>query len=414
MKHNPFWYIASYLKFFVLGPVAAVFSAMVPRNRKSIAIGAWMGRLYCDNPKYLMLYLLEHSDYQITWIGEASVKQYLPQHPNLHFAQKGSWRAFWILLRAGTWVSCQNKGEDLTHAHIYHGALCLNLWHGITIKGMGWTAPASRVKLERNRRTLIHWLVFWMLELSPDWTSVSNEKMAQIMVESFPTFFSTAQLLRCGLPRNDFLINNKGNEGLIETLKVKYGRMFGFDPTKRVVLYLPTWRINRTGIFAFYDLPIEIRKQVRSLLESQSAVLVEKHHVRTYKTKPIPAVSDVSVVVTPEALPMVDTQELLLVADVLICDYSSAYIDFSLLGRPCIHYAADQDEYASDSGLVYNYSDVVAGRIVTTPTELLEELKLQLTTPKVVRGPEWKSLVEFERGGACSGILDLINRSSRA
>lgn len=43
-----------------------------------------------------------------------------------------------------------------------------------------------------------------------------------------------------------------------------------------------------------------------------------------------------------------DMQELLLVADVLITDYSSCMWDFSLTGKPCFIYAADSEQYISE------------------------------------------------------------------
>ena len=125
---------------------------------------------------------------------------------------------------------------------------------------------------------------------------------------------------------------------------------------------------------------------------------------------PPPVKSKLSKVVMPEMQVVVDTQELLLISDLLICDYTSAYIDYSLLGRPCIHYAADMDVYAKDSGLVYKYEDVVSGRIVKTPVDLRGEVERQLTSPSRICGRLLSELVEYEHGNACVQILQFMQK----
>ncbi|MGC4440465.1 CDP-glycerol glycerophosphotransferase family protein, partial [Streptococcus suis] len=53
-----------------------------------------------------------------------------------------------------------------------------------------------------------------------------------------------------------------------------------------------------------------------------------------------------------------DMQELLIVSDVLISDYSSAITDFILLEKPYIRYANDLKEYLEKRGLTQLYFDL--------------------------------------------------------
>lgn len=408
IKHNPFWYVNFVIKAFAT-PVVATLVGLFPRDKKKVAMGAWMGRQFCDNPKYLLLYLLKHSDYQITWIAHNEVAPLLPHHTRLHFARKGSLMATWALLRAGIWISCQNKEADLTVKPIYTGALRLNLWHGIPIKGMGELAPAEQEMRTKRKRPLYR-LFFTLLRSKPDWTVISNKRMGEIMAKSFPNFFSEKMMLSCGYPRNDYLINNKNNHRLISELRRKYAHLLGFDDNQKIILYLPTYRINKTEIFSFYSLSGEGQRQWRDMLSKNKAVIIEKHHPVTYARMPPPVKSILSKVVMPEMQVLVDTQEILLISDLLICDYTSAYIDYSLLGRPCIHYAADIDAYSKDSGLVYKYEDVVSGRIVKTPARLLQEVERQLVAPVRSCGRLLSELVEYEHGTACEQILQFVQK----
>lgn len=381
-----------------------------PRNPKKMVFGAWEGYLYSDNPKYLALYILEHTDYKITWVGRGNVESLLPNHKNLNFARMNSLAAAWALLNAKTWVFCQARLNDLSRLPIWAGALQINLWHGIPIKGMGVLSPANVVSPKFHSRFFQRIADFVDKARSPSesWTAISNENMGRVMEECYPGAFSRERSLHCGLPRNDFLINNSTNKALADALKKKYAKILGFDPRRRIVLYLPTWRFNGAGIFAFYDMDAASQAKWKSMMDEHGAVIVEKHHAMTYKTLPPPPDSDVSVVVAPEMQQQIDTQELLLIADILICDYSSAYIDYALLGRPCIHYAPDLEKYIANSGMMYNYADVVAGKITKNDRELMEELRSQLEAPFVSRGNQFSELVEFETGHACEEVTRFI------
>ena len=100
---------------------------------------------------------------------------------------------------------------------------------------------------------------------------------------------------------------------------------------------------------------------------------------------------------------------MLLITDILISDYSGAYIDFALLKRPVIHFAYDFESYASkDSGLAYNLEDVVAGSIVRDSEFLKIEVERALNNKEVLLSNGYSSLVEFEQGDASSRIVDFI------
>jgi len=62
----------------------------------------------------------------------------------------------------------------------------------------------------------------------------------------------------------------------------------------------------------------------------------------------------------------IETQELLLIADILITDYSSIYIDFLLTNKPIVFYAYDIKNYLSkDRELYFNYNNVIIKETLT-------------------------------------------------
>ena len=69
-------------------------------------------------------------------------------------------------------------------------------------------------------------------------------------------------------------------------------------------------------------------------------------------------------------------QELLLISDVLISDYSSIMIEFALLDKPIIFFTYDYDTYMSeDRGFYFDFKENVPGPVVYTTDELIAEIK---------------------------------------
>ena len=69
-------------------------------------------------------------------------------------------------------------------------------------------------------------------------------------------------------------------------------------------------------------------------------------------------------------------QELMLVSDILITDYSSIMIEYCVLGRPIIFFTYDLDSYlANERGFYYDFKQTVPGPIAYTSDELIEIIK---------------------------------------
>jgi CDP-glycerol glycerophosphotransferase (TagB/SpsB family) len=67
--------------------------------------------------------------------------------------------------------------------------------------------------------------------------------------------------------------------------------------------------------------------------------------------------------------------ELLLVSDLLITDYSSIPYEYSLLNKPMIFFAYDLDEYMKDRGLWDEYDEMVPGPVVKDTDGIIRRIK---------------------------------------
>ena len=66
----------------------------------------------------------------------------------------------------------------------------------------------------------------------------------------------------------------------------------------------------------------------------------------------------------------------MLLSDMLITDYSSIMIEYSILSRPIVFFTYDLDNYLSkERGFYYDFKKTVPGPIVYTSDELIDAIK---------------------------------------
>src|SRR5699024_2750734 len=114
-----------------------------------------------------------------------------------------------------------------------------------------------------------------------------------------------------------------------------------------------------------YDI-IDFRRLYEACGED-SVVLFRQHHFIPEPAPIPPEFSDrlVDVASCP------DTNDLLLISDVLITDYSSVIYEYSLLERPMIFFAYDLENYSATRGMHREYEEAAPGSIATTFDELI-------------------------------------------
>ena len=180
---------------------------LIPRDNKKVCIGAWFGNLYSDNPKYLAEYLLQNSDYDVTWIGNNLLKSQIPNNPRLHLAEKGSLKATAALLRAKFWICCIYCAHDLTPLPLDGGVIRINLWHGIPIKKLGKNSIWDRdSQFAKGFRPAIERVYCQVVSGGKDWFPISSADMVPVMEGGDPVKFGMSHALPFGTPRNDFLL----------------------------------------------------------------------------------------------------------------------------------------------------------------------------------------------------------------
>ncbi len=70
-----------------------------------------------------------------------------------------------------------------------------------------------------------------------------------------------------------------------------------------------------------------------------------------------------------------DINELYVMSDLLITDYSSVFFDYTILDRPVLFYMYDKDTYANDlRGFYFDLEEVLPGPIIESEDALLKAI----------------------------------------
>ena len=194
-----------------------------------------------------------------------------------------------------------------------------------------------------------------------DYLITSSEDIKKYYSEAFQ--IEESKIKSLGLPRADYYFENHKN--LREDFDLKYP----LAKNKKIILYAPTFRDNSedNNVFNFLDL----EKFNKNLNEDY--ILVLRLHPKIKKFFKDNIESNQNYI---DCSDFKNEQELLLISDILITDYSSIMIEFSLLNKPTIFFTYDYDRYVTkDRGFYFDFKENVPGPVVYTTDELIATIK---------------------------------------
>ncbi|MCW2864071.1 MAG: CDP-glycerol:poly(glycerophosphate)glycerophosph otransferase [Actinoallomurus sp.] len=302
----------------------AVFNRVLvrlPIRKGAVVFESHLGAQYSDNPKYIHRELRERgTPHQAIWSYSTSTRGF-PKDAKL--VKRGSWAYFRALARAEFWVDNQGFPALLTKRR---QTTYIQTWHGSAFKRMGFDEPTVK-QSTRNEQLRLRQMIGRF-----DHFVIRSEHDVRTLIGGLGV---TAEPLRAGYPRNDPLVTGGDPEELADLRR----RLGLEDDGRTVVLYAPTFRTDENGRpAARFELPFDLDRFARELGDSH-VLLVRAHYLSTAVVPPglrgtVIDVGDVH-----------DVTPLLLLADVLVTDYSSVMFDYALRDRPMIFYTPDGDDY---------------------------------------------------------------------
>ena len=169
----------------------------------------------------------------------------------------------------------------------------------------------------------------------------------------------------CGQPRNDVLFSGLQKKEVL--------RGSGVDESKKVILYMPTYRMPAMGTQAMEIIVRDLysSKELDEALTKTNSVFIAKLHPLT----PHIDIENRENFVILDYGAVKDNQKLLAVGDMMITDYSSAISDFALLERPIAFYMPDNEKFLSLSEpMCDGFFDICKHNRCVTPAELAAQI----------------------------------------
>lgn len=385
----------------------------MPRNRRKIVFGAWFGKTFSCNPKYLMDYFARRGGFKCIWIGGEHLRPEVEKIPNATFATQGSLIALWHMLTARFYVYNVCWWMDLMRVPRCGRATLIFTSHGVPTKFFGvkqFDGNGRPIGLQ-NGLGLAARIEKFMFGKEA-WSSAASPMGRAINLASFVESLTEDRVINRGTPRFDYLIHNGDNADLKKELKRKYAKLFDIPAEARWYLYMPTWRHNPKDNFSFLTSPR--RSEYQSFFERENVVLIELQHLITQEQTWTRSSRDGRMcLVSRQQQRLIDVQELVLACDRLITDFSSVYYDAYVASRPVIHFAHDFERFMTkDMGFNYDIREFSGGPLAYNEDELLQVLAKDDAELLASRGPRIGEMLEFEKGDACSGYYDLVSALS--
>ncbi|SEL08837.1 bifunctional glycosyltransferase/CDP-glycerol:glycerophosphate glycerophosphotransferase [Streptacidiphilus jiangxiensis] len=312
------------------------------------------GRSYSCSPRAVHQEMLRRGDGRVAHLW-AVLDYRMPTPPGARTVLIGSAEWYEALARSRWIVGNTHLPEELERRQ---GQVVVQTWHGTPLKRIGFDFDNDWFTDTDYLRRLEHEAKQWQVLLSPNRFSTPILRQA---------FHYEGEILESGYPRNDMLLA-ADREQRAQVVRER----LGLPPGKRVVLYAPTWREHQVRLHHgghHLDLHLDVVDMRRAL--GPDHVLLVRPHAHVVDTVPGAGngfVWDVG------SYP--DIQDLYLVADVLITDYSSAMFDFAVTGRPILFFTYDLELYRDTlRGFYLDFEAQAPGPLLRTSAEVVAALR---------------------------------------
>ena len=325
------------------------------QKKKTVVFESFLGRQYSCNPKAIYEYMNKNlPQYKLYWSVD-------PKHSenfkNLNTIQRFSFKWFWKMARSEYWVLNSRLPVWISKPK---GTKYLQTWHGTPLKKLAFDVEEVYMPGTTTGKYKHNFLTEsrnWDYLISP------NNYSSEIFESAFRF---EKKVLEQGYPRNDALYNGDTPNN-IERIK----KDLGIPLDKKIILYAPTFRDNqfyKSGNYKF-DLPMDLHG-LQKRYGNDCILLLRMHYLvaENFDLKPYKGFAyDFS--------NRADINDLYLVSDLLITDYSSVFFDYANLKRPIVFYTYDLEDYRETlRGFYFDLIKVAPGPIVENNADLTKIL----------------------------------------
>ncbi|MFP7479775.1 CDP-glycerol glycerophosphotransferase family protein [Terribacillus saccharophilus] len=366
---------------------------VLPVNKKLVMFESFLGKQFSDNPRAMYEYMKEqYPDYKLIWSADRrSAKVF--EEKEITYIRRFSFRWLLNMNRAGYWVT--NSRLPLWIPKPSH-TVYVQTWHGTPLKRLA--ADMDQVLMPGTntnayKRNFLKEAAKWDYLVSP------NAYSSEIFERAFD-FNKT--VLETGYPRNDILYL-QNNTDYINTLKQKLGL-----PSKKVILYAPTWRDNQFHRKGKYKFDLELNLALMKEELGDDYVIVLRLHYLVAENIDLSSYEGFAY----DFSNYEDIRELYLISDVLITDYSSVFFDYANLKRPIFFFVYDLEDYRDNlRGFYFDFENRAPGPLYKETDQIItgiKEIDKEGYTNKLEYEQFYKRFCYLEDGKATKRVVDAI------
>ncbi|MGP4063920.1 CDP-glycerol glycerophosphotransferase family protein [Oceanobacillus sp. M65] len=357
---------------------------------KLILFESGVGKQYSDSPRFIYEEIVERGlDYKKVWVCNKKVR-FIDQ--DTIKVKRLSPSYYYYLAKAKIWVNNQNFP---TYIEKRPQTTYLQTWHGTPLKKMLFDIQNIMGRSDDYLDRVSKATKTWDYLISPSTYATKAFKSA---------FKYEGEILETGYPRNDIFYNNNR-----DSIGSKIKSKLNIPVDKKIILYAPTFRDNQstTNNKFIFDINMDLEKMQERLGE-EYIILLRMHVVINNKLNIdkelrgfVQNVSNYS-----------DIQELLLITDILITDYSSVMFDFANTKRPLLFYTYDLETYRDNiRGFYLDFENEAPGPLIKTTDEIIENVE-NIDRVKVEYKQKYDNFYsnycKLDDGKASERIVDLI------
>ena len=365
--------------------ISKLYSTKVDDNL--IAFGSTNGNAFSGNSKELFLYLSKNSNYHCVWFTSSEKILNDLRKKGYHAESNRNIVKPVKILKAAKYIFITHGFGDVLLVDFSPDTTVVHLDHGSALKLIGLGLKTSFLNVFQKK---VH--EYWNNKIS--YLTVCSEETKRI--KKFSYDLPSDRVVITGYPRNKILEVNS-----IEAQN-KIRKKLLIKNSEEILLYAPTFR----------EYPIQNPLNER-FLKNLDDFLIRENKILLYKPHPFEAKIDLRNYRNIKSIdPNVDIMDLLVVADLLITDYSGVFFDYLLTLRPILFFPYDLERYTEARDFFYDYHLLVPGPIVRTGEQLILKLeKLQEWGPQYLesRLKARDKFNEYHDGKAIQRIIKFLD-----
>lgn len=337
-----------------------VFSKM-PILKNTIIYESFLGRNYSDSPKAIFEYLMrneKYNDWNHIWIlnDKTTIEDNnLFKENNVKVINRFSWSYFFYVTVAKYFVLNMRQPQWLEKKD---EQIILSTWHGTPLKRLVFDMNNVTSANKNYKRDFYYQSRNW------DYLIAANEYSESIFERAF--MYPKSNILTYGYPRNDIL--STYNNSYKNTLKEK----LNIPLNKKVILYAPTWRDDEYHAAGQYKFKLQLDlEKMQNILGNDYVIILRMHYF----------ISDIIDLSCFEDFAFDfskynDINDLYIMSDLLITDYSSVFFDYANLQKPILFYTYDLNKYKDElRGFYIDMSNDLPGPLLFDTDEIIQNIK---------------------------------------